>query len=408
MNYQQQFIAIDKLLLQSQRLWQVVAFKELTLPWAQVFTHLAVTVDAIDDADIDNIDADSELLYQTLLPSLQQDLEQLGEVWDLSLLMPSFKQLPEVERVLDKQIDSHFSAHIKGRKWQQINQFVAGIGEVNEPVLEWCAGKGHLGRLIAKSQQVEVTSIEWQSALCEAGDAFAQRWQLAQQFVCADVFNDDVSMHFKPQQHCVALHACGELHQQLLAQASSCQCEQITISPCCYHLIQTPFYQAMSTLAQQSQLVLAKHDLQLPLQQSVIANDKAKALRLQEVSWRLGFDCLQRDCSGRNHYLPIPAIKQSQLSGSFSEFCHWAAAAKQVGLPEHIDFDEYLIRGQQRQAITRRIDLVAHLFRQLLEHWLLLDRVCFLQESGYQVSLTQFCDATVTPRNAFISAKRVS
>jgi hypothetical protein len=64
----------------------------------------------------------------------------------------------------------------------------------------------------------------------------------------------------------------------------------------------------------------------------------------------------------------------------------------------------YLHRGIERQRLTKRIDLVAHLFRRALEHWLLLDRVCFLQEQGYQVALTEFCANSVTPRNAMIQA----
>jgi cysteine sulfinate desulfinase/cysteine desulfurase-like protein len=64
----------------------------------------------------------------------------------------------------------------------------------------------------------------------------------------------------------------------------------------------------------------------------------------------------------------------------------------------------YLHRGIERQRLTKRIDLVAHLFRRALEHWLLLDRVCFLQEQGYQVTLTEFCANSVTPRNALIQA----
>ncbi|MGL4894854.1 MAG: methyltransferase, partial [Shewanella sp.] len=149
---------------------------------------------------------------------------------------------------------------------------------------------------------------------------------------------------------------------------------------------------------------LSRHDLQLPLQQSVIASPKQQALRHQEIAWRLGFDALQRQCRGRDHYLPIPSIKQSQLSGSFKDFCLWAGAQKSVDLPHQLDWDAWLALGLQRQRLTRRIDLVAHLFRRVLEQWLILDRVCFLQEQGYLVEVVEFCANSVTPRNALILA----
>ncbi|MGL5359973.1 MAG: methyltransferase, partial [Shewanella sp.] len=129
-------------------------------------------------------------------------------------------------------------------------------------------------------------------------------------------------------------------------------------------------------------------------------------LRHQEIAWRLGFDALQRQCTGRDKYLPIPSVKQSQLSGSFKAFCLWAAAQKSVDLPVDIDWDAWLALGLQRQRLTRRIDLVAHLFRRVLERWLILDRVCFLLEQGYQVELVEFCANSVTPRNALILATK--
>ncbi len=53
-------------------------------------------------------------------------------------------------------------------------------------------------------------------------------------------------------QQVVALHACGDLHIRLLQQASRVGTTQLDIVPCCYHLIATEQYQALSSQAQQS------------------------------------------------------------------------------------------------------------------------------------------------------------
>lgn len=344
---------------------------------------------------------------------------------------------------------SRLSAGIKGRKWQQICAFSDAISQFSDgyqnrqnsqqnddiqcenvsnlcqnkplqnkfpqnkslhnqsydsrPVLEWCAGKGHLGRLLASRFQVPVVSLEWQAQLCDAGEQLALQKQLPQTFICADAFQLQPSP-FKCRQHAVALHACGDLHVTLLKQASQAQTQAVSLSPCCYHLIQHKTYQPISEVAQASAMRLSRRDLQLPLQQSVIANPKQQALRLQEVAWRLAFDSLQRQTRGVDEYLPIPTVKQSQLSGNFVEFCRWAAAQKNLELNPAIDFDAFLLLGIQRQRLTRRIDLVAHLFRPIIELWLLLDRCCFLEEQGYCVSLQAFCDVQLTPRNALIHA----
>ena len=435
------FIQLDKLLEQSRALWQVRAFEAKALPWAAQFPRLATTLWALDDAVLDTLDAEQSVLVDALSPALKQDLAALGYDWDLSLLTLSFAELSlgsdidsdigfdigsdissnDIETATSPCIDltelAHFSAHIKGRKWEQITAFVQHLPDAGLPVLEWCAGKGHLGRLIAKARGVDVLSLEWQAMLCEEGQAFADKWQLSQRFICADAFAIQDNAHentahqtnpFCAQQQAVALHACGDLHVRLLQLAAAAGTQALAISPCCYHLIQANQYQGLSTLANHSALRLSRHDLQLPLQQSVIANPKQQALRHQEIAWRLGFDALQRSYRGIDAYLPLPAIKQSQLSGEFAEFCHWAAAQKAVTLDADCDFDAWLEIGKQRQRLTRRIDLAAHLFRRALELWLILDRCCFLQESGYRVTLREFCANSVTPRNALILAQKLS
>lgn len=431
------FIQLDKLLEQSRALWQVRAFEAKALPWAAQFPRLATTLWALDDAVLDSLDAEQSVLVDALSPALKQDLAALGYDWDLSLLTLSFAELSlgydidsdigfdigsdDIETATSTNIDlaelAHFSAHIKGRKWEQITAFVQHLPDAGLPVLEWCAGKGHLGRLIAKARGVDVLSLEWQAMLCEEGQAFADKWQLSQRFICADAFAIQDNAHentahqtnpFCAQQQAVALHACGDLHVRLLQLAAAAGTQALAISPCCYHLIQANQYQGLSTLAKHSALRLSRHDLQLPLQQSVVANPKQQALRHQEIAWRLGFDALQRSYRGIDAYLPLPAIKQSQLSGEFAEFCHWAAAQKAVTLDADCDFDAWLEIGKQRQRLTRRIDLAAHLFRRALELWLILDRCCFLQESGYRVTLREFCANSVTPRNALILAQKLS
>ncbi|GIU24563.1 methyltransferase [Shewanella schlegeliana] len=402
------------MLTQSQPLWRSRSFECEQLPWSDAFPNLAATVWQLSDDSLEQIDACQNNLNEALLPALAADLDAQGLQWPLALLSLSAigesakneavpESASESPMLLSLEDEPHFSAHIKGRKWQQINAFVAKLPRDNTSVLEWCAGKGHLGRLIAKAHQREVVSLEWQQSLCDAGELFAAKWKLPQTFICADAFAGQ-SEQLHTEQLAVALHACGDLHVTLLKHASHAGTKQLVISPCCYHLIQAKHYLPLSSVAKASALILSRADLQLPLQQSVIANDKHKAYRLQEMAWRLGFDALQRKVRGCDEYLPVPAIKQSQLNASFEDFCHWAADAKGVSLPLNIDWQEYLLIGEQRQRLTRRIDLVAHLFRALLEQWLLLDRVCFLEEQGYRVKLSEFCSNSITPRNALIHA----
>lgn len=414
-SHRQRLKQLDALLVQSRVLWQVKAFDCTQLPWEKQFPCLAEKVWSIADADIDALDKAQAKLNADLLPALQRDLARHDFVWQLDLLQQvapvltdgHISQLQHAPQLLSDKQAAHFSAGIKGRKWSQITAFAAQIKQDSSEVLEWCAGKGHLGRLIAKAHSRPVVSLEWQQSLCDAGTRFADNWDLPQEFICADAFAPQQSK-LKQEQLAVALHACGDLHVRLLRLASKANTRSIIISPCCYHLIQAEQYQGMSQVVLDSELMLSPHDLQVPLQHSTLANAKQVEYRHREIVWRLGFDCLQREVNRSRRYLPIPSIKQSQLNEGFEAFCHWAAGQKSVQLPVDLDIDLYLELGVQRQRLTRRIDLVAHLFRDILEHWLLLDRVCFLEEQGYSVKLTRFCSEAITPRNSLILAEKTA
>ncbi|MGL4467396.1 MAG: hypothetical protein ACRCUK_07865, partial [Plesiomonas shigelloides] len=180
----------------------------------------------------------------------------------------------------------------------------------------------------------------------------------------------------------------------------------VTISPCCYHLIRTSHYRPLSAAACASELVLSKADLKLPLQETVTGGARISRLREQEVVWRLGFDCLQRQVRGVDEYLPVPNMQKSLLTGTFEAFCVWASERKEIVLPAGLDYPAWLEHGERRFGDVARMELVRHLFRRPLEIWLALDRALFLQEQGYRVEVGEFCAKPMTPRNILIRAVR--
>ncbi len=175
----------------------------------------------------------------------------------------------------------------------------------------------------------------------------------------------------------MALHACGELHTHLLERVAERGARGVTISPCCYHLIRTSHYRPLSAAANASELVLSKADFKLPLQETVTGGARIARLREQEVVWRLGFDCLQRQVRGVDEYLPVPNMQKSLLTGTFEAFCGWAAERKAIALPAGLDYPAWLEHGERRFGDVARMELVRHLFRRPLEIWLALDRALF-------------------------------
>ena len=58
------------------------------------------------------------------------------------------------------------------------------IGRQGQRLVEWCAGKGHLSRLLARRHDGSIRALEWQPALCESGQALAERARANDLAIC--------------------------------------------------------------------------------------------------------------------------------------------------------------------------------------------------------------------------------
>ncbi|MCK6261987.1 SAM-dependent methyltransferase [Vibrio sp. ZSDE26] len=395
---QNHFKELDQFILNHQQFWRTEPFHHSfcsDYPWDDSHPNLSTWLDSLTNTEIEAYKVDTSKLTH----SLSSFFPELNSITSLI-------SLPALE-AHEFDFSSHLFRGIPGRKLEQI--LAMGHASVNSHYgsewLEWCSGKGYLGRVLAASSGQKVTSLEYQGALCESGQRGANSLELPISFVQGDALSEKALSIMTPDQHAVALHACGDLHSSLLYKASQLELPAITISPCCYHLIQGDHYQPMSQSGQSSQLTLSKHDLRIPLQETVTGGERVKRHRFQEMSYRLGFDLMLRELGLTDEYIPIPSIKKSQLSLGFESFCNWATNLKLIDLPD-VNFEEYQLRGEARFWQMERISLIQQLFRRPLEMWLVLDKALYLQERGYQVTLSQFCPREMTPRNILLHAYR--
>ncbi len=383
------FLQLSAVLKRYQPYWQFSVMDCPHLPWsAALNAHLL----ALNEAQLQALDQSPAL--------------QLAE---FEPFFPELASLPQLLDASDKDLASWpfwLTNGINGRKVTQIQQFCQFIPEHTLPVVEWCAGKGHLGRLLAAQRGCQVTSIEWQAALCAAGQALATQFQLPQQFKQADVLSPEGSALLTAKQQVLALHACGQLHVQLLKQAVAKGCQQLHIAPCCYHLIPDGHYQPLSSAGQRSGVTLTRDELKLAVQGQVTAGERVARLRQTEVSWRLAYETWRREQTGQATYQPLNSLPKHWFSGSFADFMAMAAAQHQLKVTTATNWQPYLAAGQQRYALVQRLDAVRHVFRRPLELFLVLDRALYLQEQGYQVSVRAFCDYQLTPRNLLLQAER--
>lgn len=390
----QLFQQIDALLVQYRAYWQCQPM-QMAWPthWPQPLQqHLQqLSLDACQAIDAD--------------PTLQQQ-------YFAAYFADVFQTLPVLPRVnlAANELPFWLATDVPGRKWKQISQFVAAMQQsgvdASAPVLEWCAGKGHLGRALAFTGASQVTSLEWQASLCQQGQALSDKLKFPQTFVCADVLAGAPDEHLHPAQRLVAMHACGDLHRVAIRHGAAKQVAVMAVLPCCYHLQQAATYQPLSQAAKASSLQLSKADLRLAVQQQATAGARVQRLSHTEMLWRHAWRQWQLTFDVTAPYQPLQSLPKQVFSQGLAEFFTLASTQHQQSMPETSWWPELLQQAEQALLQQRRLELVQHLFRRPLELWLVLDLVLTLQQQGYAVELLELCEAQLTPRNLLIRALR--
>ncbi|WP_421684574.1 methyltransferase [Stutzerimonas urumqiensis] len=388
------FRSVDAFLVQHQALWRPRPFTHRVLPWEASHPALAswLRERTLEQAEAAHREPTS-LAAPEPFPTLARQAREVS-------LLP---ELPVARPIGGNEEPP---AGVPGRKWQQVRAFGAHLPhhDGSRHWLDWCAGKGHLGRHLWQEGD-ELTCLEWDPALCAAGEGLSVAQGISADHRCQDVMADSAS-ELLTGTWPVALHACGDLHVRLIEAAVARRVDALAVAPCCYNRTQDERYHPRSQTATHSPLKLSRDDLGLPLSETVTAGARECRQRDQSMAWRLAFDHLQRQLRQQDSYLPTPSLPVAWLKQPFARYCEHLAQLKDLALSESQDWQRLEAIGWRRLAEVRNLELVRGLFRRPLETWLLLDRALLLAENGYDVLLGTFCPAHLTPRNAMLVAQR--
>lgn len=390
MSLRSRFLELQSLLAQHASFWRPAPFHVRRPAWCARWPALVEALEALDERDVDRLAEDEAARDAWLLPHL-----------------PLVARLREVCRVSDLPVrglpacDARFDEGIPARKRLQVEALAAHFPAGAAPLLEWCAGKGHLGRRLALADGRPVTSLERDPVLCREAERLAACQGVAQRVVCDDALGAEARALLRG--HAVlALHACGELHRTLVRGAADDGAQAYGIAPCCYHLGSDGGYRALSGAAT---LELDAGALRLAVTETVTAPAHDRVRLARDQAWKLGFVALRNALEGEavRSFRPVPA---AWLGGSFAAFCRQLAQREGVVLPSVVDWAHWEAVGRQRRAGVRRLELVRHAFRRPLELWLVMDLALGLAERGFEVEVGRFCARELTPRNLLVLAQR--
>lgn len=356
-------------------------------PWVRDTPALADALLALDDTALDALELDDDACGQ-LLRRIDARYAEIEERTSIA----ARPALPH----------SREPAHVPGRKWRQIEAFAAAVPSEPSHWVDWCAGKGHLGRALAE-RGARVRCVERDPKLCDAGRRLAGARDV--HFECRDVITAPPGLN--ASEHVAALHACGHLHDALIERAAAAEPAGVAIAPCCYHRSAAPNASWRPLAATGPREPLSAALVRFAVRETVTAPAGVRRKRLQERAFRLGYDALRQTLEPNGgSYRPLHSVRKGMLADGFMRFCERAAVAHALTLPQDVDFERWLKEGRLRDGRARRLELVRTPFRRVLELRMVLDRALLLAERGYAVRIEAFCARALTPRNLLILAQR--
>jgi hypothetical protein len=168
--YLEQLASLSAFLQEHRCMIEQRAFVSEQLDWERDLPRLSASLRALDADQIAQAERDP---FAACLPpsliALQKRADALCAMRDLA---------PDGAAKRDELLGrhQHASFRINERKRNQINAFYRATCDPlwrseHEGIVDWCAGKGHLGRQFAAHapRQTRVSCLERQPSLCEAG-----------------------------------------------------------------------------------------------------------------------------------------------------------------------------------------------------------------------------------------------
>ena len=391
--------ALSDWLAQTRALWQPRPFVDLPAPWEAEFQDAAAWLRRCDDQAVEALERGEALQG---MPEPLAEIFRATAGWGAVSPLADHLWDPIDAPSLARRVPKTKAGQVRALASVAVN--VAGAAGASR-VIDWCSGKGHLGRTVGAAAGLPLRLIEREASLCRVGEAMAAEASVPCDSVALDVMKDALSGQIRRGDLVVALHACGALSERLVEEAAVQRAAGLVLSPCCYHRGHGPGGRApMSRIGTDGGLVLDHAALRLASLDERESDCARRPARLRGQAWRLAVDLLVREASGIDRYTPLGAIPERLFRGPFEVFARHVAERDGLPLPATWCPEGALAAGHARAKVARRLGVLRAQFRRPLERWLVLDRAVRLEEQGYQVSVGTFCQRTLTPRNLAVVA----
>lgn len=394
---------LSALLERRRSLWVQRPFVTQPVAWEPDFPKVSAWLRSLNEDQIDALERELDALDDgapTEWLELKREASSLCSVARLASSPSEFATLQS----------SGLRRGIKGRKWAQVSAFATIVSPHlgDRSVVDWCAGKGHLGRaLAALNRNLDLTHVELNPSLCGSGHSLSTKHSKSHphsfRFVTADALDSSTGSYVPDGAATVSLHACGALTDALHDHALTRRAHLVASAMCCFHVLGgAPAYTPRSALGRDYDMGLTPSLLRLPIHDEVIASASARRNRRREMAWRAGLDLLRREACGSDQYTPLGSLPRSITQLPFDKFATAVADHAGFELRNGTNWARAQATGEEYALRARALAMMRALYRRPIELWLVLDRAHKLAETGRSVLVGEFCEREVSPRNLMI------
>ncbi|MES2526823.1 MAG: methyltransferase [Bdellovibrionota bacterium] len=208
----------------------------------------------------------------------------------------------------------------------------------------------------------------------------------------------------------LGLHTCGNLANDQMKASTHANAKSVINMGCCYHKL-VPETQNISEFAhsQSDKLVMTQFALTLATRAHRKMDETDYDLKEKVKLYRYCIHFLLYDHYDKKELFPLGNSHHTLYDESFGVYAADNLTRNKIPLRHTIEeLNAYYNDPARQDLISKMIvaGLVRNPFGRLLELYLQLDRVIYLEENGYEAELIEIFDEPISPRNIAIVATR--
>lgn len=343
-----------------------------------------------------------ELIQHPELIKFYQDIEALSVV----------PKIPELPSFPEKKNSFLYMIPKKQHEIKRLAPFVNEFYRTEEidKILDIGGGIGHLAQTLSSHYGLQTASLDMDPVLQQTGKE-RNGTELVEYIHVKVDENDETFQKLLTKNHMtLGLHTCGPLAVHQLKAGAKQQIKGMINFGCCYEKLQKfPQAQNLSQAAKEldSPIVFNFFALTLATRAHRKMTEKDHELKKKVKYYRYAIHMLLHDEYDIKELKTLGNSSPKLYDEDFATYV--THQFERLDLPlrhSSSELNAYLNQSARQELLWNMLtaELIRNAFGRLMELYLLLDRVLYLEEQGYRVELLEFFDEPLSPRNLGIVA----